>query len=84
MTRYSQKIEITRVQNRLVRRLIESEIAAYKNWIRSAVERRDFAYAEQLSKELKLYEAMCHVFIPDDMWDVDFRKGQRILRKVNV
>ena len=81
MTQYSKPIEVTKVQNRLVRQLIDSEIAAYKNWIRRAVEQKEFARAEQLSKELQLYEQMRHVFIPDDMWDVDFRT-QKIERRI--
>jgi len=60
-------IKITREQNKLVRGLIESHCAAHKNWIATAVEAGKHNYAEELVKELRVYEAMYHIFVPDDM-----------------
>lgn len=60
---------LSREQNKLVRRMLDNEMASYKNWIVGAVEAGDFDRAKTLVKELREHQAMCHLFIPDDMWD---------------
>jgi hypothetical protein len=59
--------KIHRHQNKIVRGLLESNCATYKNWIVSAVERKEYARAEELTKELRLREELYHTFLPDDM-----------------
>lgn len=65
-------VKLTREQNAIVRKLIESECSAYKNWIVSAVEASihsngKIEYARQLVKELREREAMYHIFVPDGL-----------------
>lgn len=60
-------VEITREQNLLVRDMVKDRCAAYKNWIASAVEGGKQEYAQALVKELRAYEAMYHVFKPDEI-----------------
>ena len=61
-------VQISREQNRMVRQQIESHTAALKNWIASAVEQQDLQRATTLVGELRAYEAMYHIFVPDDMF----------------
>lgn len=59
---------MTRSQNKMVRAMLDSTMSAYKNWIASAVESGDVHRAKQLVQELRDHEALCHIFVPDDMW----------------
>ena len=63
-------MNVTREQNKMVRKQIEGHCFALKNWIASAVEVGDFDRAKQLTKELRDHEAMFHIFVPDCMWEI--------------
>lgn len=58
-------IKITRDQNKKIRELIESHCTAYKNWIVSAVEGSQWDYAAKLARELREYQAMFQIIVPD-------------------
>ncbi len=63
------RAELTREQSAMVRKMLDSQMGAYKNWIASAVESEDYERAHRLVTELRDHEAMCKIFPPDDMWD---------------
>ena len=60
---------LTRDQNKLIRRLLDSEAAAYKNHVVQAVESQDWERATRLTQELAAVTELFHVFVPDDMVD---------------
>jgi hypothetical protein len=61
-------INISREQNKMMRELVSSRCSTLQNWIASAVEVGEMQQAVSLVKELRNYEAMFHVFIPDAMF----------------
>lgn len=61
------EVRITREQNKMVRNLVKDQCAAYKNWIVTQYEAGNMERVTQLIKELRAYEAMYHIFIPDEM-----------------
>jgi hypothetical protein len=63
------QVTITREQNKMVRAQLDSHTAALKNWIISAFDAGDMERAKRLSAELKQYQEMFHIFVPDDMWE---------------
>lgn len=62
------EIKITREQNKMVRGMLDGQIATYKNWITMAVDRDKYEYAKELVQELNSYKSLCHIFVPDDMF----------------
>lgn len=60
-------VKITREQNSQIRNLVKSHIATHKNWIATAVEGVDLEYALRLVTDLRKYESLLHVFIPDEL-----------------
>ena len=70
-------LTISREQNALVRSLLESNAAFYKNIIAGAVEvgadeyartgLTGFEYAATMVPKLRATEALYHTFVPDDM-----------------
>lgn len=64
----TKQISITREQNKILRGMIESDCSAHKNWIASAVESGDFAYAQKLTVQLRERQAMFHIIVPDGMF----------------
>lgn len=65
----NKQLSVTRRQNRLVRQQLQSHCAALKNWLASAVEQGDIVKAKDLVEELREYEAMYHIFVPDELWE---------------
>lgn len=72
-------IQLTREQNDMARKMLDSEMAALKNHIASAVERGDdqygttgltgITYARELVAKLRAHQELCHKFVPADMFD---------------
>ena len=72
------KIELTMEQNKLVRKMLEEQIEAYKNWIVSAVETgadeygstgtSGFTHARKLCRELEAHRELTGKFIPTHMF----------------
>jgi hypothetical protein len=62
-------ITITREQNALIRRQLESHANTLKNHIASAVEDDDFQRAKRLTGDLREVQALWHVIVPDDCWE---------------
>ncbi len=70
---------INRAQNKMIRAMLDSHMAALKNHIASAVEcgsneygqsnQSGYDYATGLVADLRAHQELCRVFPPDDMWE---------------
>lgn len=72
-------IQLTREQNDMARKMLDSHMAAIKNHIVSAIECGDdeygktgltgITYAKELVANLRAHQELCHKFVPADMFD---------------
>jgi hypothetical protein len=60
-------LDVTRRQNQILRSLIDSQQATYKNWIVTAIETDKIERAKRLTAELRELQELCHIVVPDDM-----------------